>query len=237
MHVNSTRRQFLQSAVSTAAVLAVGQRVSAKGTAAYPPTRVITQGPKHHWFGYYDKLQFDPTSRFVLGMEVDFEHRSPRADDIIKVGVIDLQDNDRWSELGQTTAWNWQQGCMLQWIPGTQKKVLWNDREGDRFVCHILDVETGATRTVPHPIYSLSPDGKTAVTPDFRRIADVRPGYGYTGLSDPHQDDLAPEETGIFRVDLETGKSELIISLAQIAELGEIPNAQPGIKHYFNRLR
>ncbi|MBB02392.1 MAG: hypothetical protein CMJ47_07085 [Planctomyces sp.] len=236
MHVNSTRRQFLQSAVSTAAVLAVGQRVSAKGTAAYPPTRVITQGPKHHWFGYYDKLQFDPTSRFVLGMEVDFEHRSPRADDIIKVGVIDLQDNDRWSELGQTTAWNWQQGCMLQWIPGTQKKVLWNDREGDRFVCHILDVETGATRTVPHPIYSLSPDGKTAVTPDFRRIADVRPGYGYTGLSDPHQDDLAPEETGIFRVDLETGKSELIISLAQIAELGEIPNAQPGIKHYFNHL-
>jgi len=236
MPVNSTRRQFLQTTVSTAAALAIGQHVSAKGTAAYPPTRVITQGPKHHWFGYYDKLQFDPTSRFVLGMEVDFEHRSPRADDVIKVGVIDLQDNDRWSELGRTTAWNWQQGCMLQWIPGTQQKVLWNDRDGDHFVCRILDVETGESQTVPHPIYSLSPDGKTAVTPDFRRIADVRPGYGYTGLSDPFKDDLAPEDTGIFRVDLETGKSELIISLAQIAKLGEIPNAQPGIKHYFNHL-
>ena len=41
------------------------------------PTRVITQGPKHHWFGYYDKLEFDPTGRYVLAAEVDFEGRSP----------------------------------------------------------------------------------------------------------------------------------------------------------------
>ena len=44
-----------------------------------PPAnmRAITKGPGFHWFGYYDKLQFDPTGRFVLGMEVDFEHRRP----------------------------------------------------------------------------------------------------------------------------------------------------------------
>ncbi len=29
----------------------------------FPPTRAITRGPRKHWFGYYDKLQFDPTSR------------------------------------------------------------------------------------------------------------------------------------------------------------------------------
>ena len=51
--------------------------------------------PKHHWFSYYDKLQFDPTGRYALGMEVDFEHRSPRAEDSIRVGLVDLQDNDR----------------------------------------------------------------------------------------------------------------------------------------------
>ena len=33
--------------------------------------RALTRGPKYHWFGYYDKLQFDPTGRYVLGMEVD----------------------------------------------------------------------------------------------------------------------------------------------------------------------
>jgi hypothetical protein len=169
-------------------------------------------------------------------MEVDFEHRSPRADDEIKIGMVDLAEDDDWIELGSTTAWNWQQGCMLQWIPGTRSKILWNVRLGDHYACRILDARTRESRTIPHAIYSLSPDGKSAVAPDFRRIQDVRPGYGYAGIEDPHGDDLAPRDTGIFHIDLETGDSQLIISLADISQLGEIPNRQPGIKHYFNHL-
>ena len=203
---------------------------------AYPPHEYITSGPRHHWFGYYDKFQFDPTGRYVLGMEVPFEHRSPTADDVIEIGMVDLQDNNRWNHLGQSSAWNWQQGCMLQWLPGSKSTVIWNDRQGDRYVCRLLDVKTGKARTIPHAIYSVSPDGQTAVTADFRRITDVRPGYGYNGLPDPHSDDLAPAESGIFRIDLRTGASELIISLRQIAATGTIPNQQPGIKHYFNHL-
>ncbi len=201
-----------------------------------PPVRAVTSGPKHHWFSYYDKWQFDPTDRFLLGMEVDFEHRSVKADDMIKIGMIDLQDNDRWIELGQTRAWCWQQGCMLQWRPGSMSEVLWNDRQGDHFVCHILDVFTKKKRTVPHAVYTVSPDGRTAVAPDFRRISDVRPAYGYRGLSDPCVNELSPKDTGIFRIDLETGRQKLIISIDQIAKLGNIPNNQKGIKHYFNHL-
>ncbi|MCA9248551.1 MAG: hypothetical protein KDA42_15605, partial [Planctomycetales bacterium] len=150
--------------------------------------RQITHGPKHHWFGYYDKFQFDATGRYVLSNQVDFEHRSPGANDVIQVGMVDLAENDRWIELGEARAWNWQQGCMLQWLPGSNRRVIWNDREGDHFVSRILDVRTRALRTIEQPIYSVSPDGKFAVAPDFRRIADVRPGYGYAGLEDPHAD-------------------------------------------------
>jgi hypothetical protein len=201
-----------------------------------PPIRAITKGPKFHWFGYYDKLQFDPTVRYVLGMEVDFEGRSPRPDDVIKVGMIDLEDNDRWIELGSTNAWCWQQGCMLQWIPDSKDEVVWNDREGDRFVCHVMNINTREVRTLPYPIYALSPDGKTAVTPDFRRINDMRPGYGYAGLPDPHADELAPDDSGIWRVDIETGEAELVVSLAQIAEI-PFPHADLSeAKHYFNHL-
>ena len=78
-----------------------------------PPVRALTRGPGFHWFGYYDKLEFDPTGRYVLSNEVGFEHRSPKADDTIAVGMVDTQDNDRWIELGTSRAWNWQQGCML----------------------------------------------------------------------------------------------------------------------------
>ena len=59
------------------------------------PTSVITTGPGHHWFGYYDKLEFDPSGRFVLSNEVDFEGRSPKPDDMIKVGMIDLEDDKK----------------------------------------------------------------------------------------------------------------------------------------------
>ncbi len=44
---------------------------------AQVPIRAVTRGPKFHWFSYYDKLQFDPSGRFLLGMETDFEHRLP----------------------------------------------------------------------------------------------------------------------------------------------------------------
>ena len=104
---------------------------------AHVPMRAITRGPGYHWFGYYDKLQFDPTSRYVLAMAVDFEHRPPRPDDEIRIGMIDLEDGDSWRTIGTTTAWCWQQGCMLQWLPGSTSEVIWNERAGDRYVARI----------------------------------------------------------------------------------------------------
>jgi len=226
-----TRRELL--------TLLAGGTLALAGRAAdapLPPVRAITKGPKLHWFGYYDKLQFDPSGRFVLGMEVEFEHRSPKPDDVIKVGMIDLQDNDRWIELGSSRAWNWQQGCMLQWLPGSKSEVLWNDRDGDRFVCHVLDVQTKKQRTLPNPVYALHPDGKSAVACDFRRLNDTRPGYGYAGIPDPNKDRPAPDDAGIWQVDLATGKQTLLLSLADAAKFPNPERDWQGAKHWFNHL-
>lgn len=46
----------------------------------FPPIRTVTRGPKYHWFGYYDKAEFDPTDRYLLSNQVDFEHRAPNTD-------------------------------------------------------------------------------------------------------------------------------------------------------------
>ncbi|MFP4058753.1 MAG: hypothetical protein ACLF0G_17940 [Candidatus Brocadiia bacterium] len=208
----------------------------AVAAAASPPVRAITRGPKFHWFGYYDKLQFDPACRYVLGMEVAFEGRSPRPDDVVKVGMVDTGDGDRWIELGESRAWCWQQGCMLQWRPGSKTEVVWNDRQGERFVCHVLDVRTRERRTIPWPVYALSPDGRTAVTPDFRRVQDMRPGYGYPGLPDPHREEKAPADSGIWRVDLDSGEATLVVSLADIARVPYEHGDLAPMKHYFNHL-
>jgi hypothetical protein len=228
-------------AISGGAAAAVLPRLAtaAEGDQAaekLPPVRTITHGPKHHWFGYYDKLEFDPTDRYVLGMEVDFQHRSPKPDDVIRVGMIDLADGDRWIELGTSTAWCWQQGCMLQWRPGCQSEILWNDRQDGRYVCHILDVKTGKKRTIGHPIYAVSPDGQWAIAPDFRRLADTRPGYGYNGIPDPNRDVPAPTDAGLFRIDLNTGEQKLLLSFADIARIPYPHRDLSGAKHWFNHL-
>lgn len=203
------------------------------GSVLHVPAEVLTNGPKHHWFGYYDKLQFDPSGRYVLTAQVDFEGRSPRPDDTIRVGMIDLEKNNRWTELGTSVAWGWQQGCMLQFIPGSSSKVIWNDRRGDRFVSHIKDIHTGEQETLPFPVYTLSPDGRTALSVDFERINDLRPGYGYAGIPDPNREVLAPENAGIYVCDLETGEKRLIISIADMNRFPLRESDDPAFKYFY----
>ena len=203
---------------------------------AQAPVTALTKGPKFHWFGYYDKFQFDPTDRYVLSMEVDFQHRSPTENDVIKVGMVDLHDENRWIELGESRAWCWQQGCMLQWRPGSDDEVLWNDREGDRFVCRIMNIRTKQTRTLPHPVYHVSPDGKQALGTEFSRINDQRPGYGYQGISDPYADEYAPEDSGIYVMNLDSGQLKYIISYATVEHIRFNGESAPG-KLHFNHLQ
>ncbi len=183
------------------------------------PARVITQGQNYHWFGYYDKLQFDPTNRFVLGMQVDFEGRSPRPEDEIKIGMVDLESNDEWIELGSSKAWGWQQGCMLQFVPGSDSLIIWNDRLDGKFVSHLFNVYTKKEKILPFAVYALSPDGIHAVTTDFERIQDTRKGYGYAGIPDPNSDELAPDDAGIYLCNLKTGEKNLIITYRQMVEM------------------
>lgn len=197
------------------------------------PIRAVTSG-QAHWFGYYDKEQFDPSGRYLLAMRVAFEDRTPNPDDVIQLGMVDLEDGDRWIPLGESRAWSWQQGCMLQWLPGSDSEVIYNDREGDQFVSYIQDVFSGERRKLPRAIYCVSPDGKWGLSVNFARIQDTRPGYGYHGGVDPLAGELAPEGDGIWRMSLETGESELLFSYAQAAAIPQ--EAKPAGKHWFNHL-
>ena len=228
----SSRRHFLRTGLAAAFVPGSGLRAQAQRL----PVRAITRGPQFHWFAYYDKLQFCPQNRLVLGNQVGFEHRSPQPDDGIRVGLVDLEDGDRWTELGTSRAWNWQQGCMLQWLPGSADTVLWNDREGDQFVCHLVEVKSGRKSTLPNPVYAVSPDGTWGVSPDFRRLNDTRPGYGYAGIADPNREVLAPDDAGIWKVDLASGRQELILTLAQVVAIPHEGGFSPNAKHWFNHL-
>ncbi|MES2461344.1 MAG: hypothetical protein V4671_12240 [Armatimonadota bacterium] len=197
----------------------------------------VTDGPRFHFFGYYDKSPWDVSGRFLLAQETGFMDRRPGPEDVADIGVVDTQDGNSWRKLSETQAWNWQQGCMLQWVPGSEDEIIFNVRQGDRFQAQVLNTRTNEMRHLSQPIYGVSPAGREAISLNFSRLFDVRPGYGYAGAPDPWADNICPEDDGLYHVDLETGDSRLIFSLADALRLGE---PQPGMetgKHRFNHVQ
>jgi hypothetical protein len=201
----------------------------------------IPENPTHHGFFFYncsayDGLQFDPNGRYMLGLKVTIEGRLVQPTDTAYVGIIDRQDNYKWTEVGTSTAWNWQQGCRLQWIPGASEEFYWNDRsdDGKSLVCRIYNMRTSETRTLSRPVYTVSPDGITGLTHDFERM--IHRGTAYVGIEDKYADEWAPQGTGIFKINIKTGETENIISIAKMAEIifgKELPSDPKAILYFF----
>ena len=202
----------------------------------FPSVQAVTRGPKHHFFGYYDKSPWDSTGRYMLALEVEFMDRAPTPNDAATIGLIDLKENCLFRPVAKTYAWNWQQGCMLQWMPSTfRRRIIYNDRRDGCFISVIYDVESGEVRSLPLPIYALTHDGRYALTLNFSRLDRTRPGYGYAGVHDPTVEKKAPENDGIYLMDLRTGEYDLIISLAQIVAFRPRLDMR-GAVHWFNHL-
>ncbi len=230
------RRKFLKKSLIIGAAVNTVPALASFSSSQDIEVVKLTSGPKYHWFGYYDKQQISADGRYALGMEVDFQYRSPNENDEIRIGMVDLQDSNKWIQIGKCQAWGWQQGCMLQWVPGSSEEVVWNDREGDQFVARHYNLRTKKTKTLPRAIYTLSPDGKFAMCADFSRIDNMRLGYGYKGGRDLFVKEKAPDEAGIHKMDLKTGKSKLVISLEQIAKMPHQGVSVEDKWHYFNHL-
>jgi len=201
-------------------------------------TRVSEPGtkdrPNYNGFWFFDGIQFDESGRYALAMRVHFQNRDVTPSDRGEIGYIDLQDNNKWTKIGETTAWNWQQGCRLTWR-GSSQEILWNDRADDssHFVCRTYDFQTGQRRTLPRPIYDVSRDGAFALTHDFARMKHG--GTNYVGIPDRYESEIAPSEGGIEKMDLNTGRVEFLISLKRMAEIAFPADYQGKTNLYFFR--
>lgn len=199
----------------------------AKDAIYFEPVRVSPIGskrkPMYHGFFFYncshnELFQFDPSGRYMLGLRIFVEGRKVQAHDKGEVGYFDLQKNNKWTKIGEATAWNWQQGTRLQWIPGSSEEIIWNDRskDGKSLVSRIYNIKSKRERTLPIPVYTISPDGKTALSVNFERI--VHGGCKYVGIEDPYNKQWAPSEIGVWKMDMNTEKVEMLMSVKDIAK-------------------
>lgn len=230
-----SRRVFLASACALPLARAAAQPKTDE--ALKLPARAVTKGPKHHFFGYYDKTPWDETGRYLLANEIGFADRQPAASDELVLGMVDLKDGDKFVPLAKTVAWCWQQGTMLQWLGSAPaREVIFNSLTDGAPSATILDVHSGKSRTLPRPIYALSPDGKQAVTLDFARLHRLRPGYGYASYKEAFAGEAAPEQLGIWGMNVGDGKNDLVVTLKQLAAF-QPDDRFKGAHHWVNHLQ
>ncbi|MEQ6118732.1 hypothetical protein [Reichenbachiella sp. MALMAid0571] len=193
----------------------------------FPSNRISPVGnkkrPMYHGFFFYncshhELFQYDPSGRYMVGMRIFIEGRKVQSHDKGEIGFFDLDKNNKWTKIGETTAWNWQQGCRLQWIPNSDEEIIWNDRskDGKKLVSRVYNVKTKETRTLPIPVYTISPDGQTALSVNFERI--VHGGCKYVGIEDPYKNEWAPSEIGIWKMNMKTEKIDMLMSVRDMAK-------------------
>ena len=185
--------------------------------------RISPGDPDHeYFFGYYDKSPWDRTDRFVLCMRAKDTWSDVSPKEKADILLIDTQKGEgeagRVRKVAETRAWNVQQACMLQWLgPDFSSRILYNDYREEKYVSVILDLASGKERIIPAPVYAVSNDGKTALTLDFSRLYNLRPGYGYRNVPEKTKGIALPDATAIWHVDLESGLVSPLLSYRDFA--------------------
>jgi len=181
---------------------------------------------KEYFFGYYDKNPWSLDMKFMLMHQV-------RSDG--KVNVLIIDENGGSRVIGSSSAWNWQQGAMTQWIPGRPISVIYNDIDGSNLVSIIVDVESGKKKTIPIPFQSIDPTGLKALTLNYRRLYALRSEYGYAADVRNFSHDMPLEKDGIWLVDIERGTNKLILSLKDLIEFKK-EESMEGAFHKVNHI-
>ena len=175
-----------------------------------------------YFFGYYDKSPWDASDRYMLCLRAKdtWSDVSPKekADIILIDTGLPEDDKNRVRKIAETSAWNVQQSCMLQWLgPDFSSRILFNDYRDGRYVSVVKDIKSGEERVIPAPVYTVSADGKTALTLDFSRLYNLRPGYGYYNVSEETKGVALPDATAVWKIDLTTGGIQSLLTYKDFA--------------------
>lgn len=203
----------------------------------------ITSGSKHHLFGYIGQSLTTPwnaSERYILSMESDFHDHMPKADEAAKILIIDTDNDYAIEYLDETRAWNLQQGTMMYWnpeSPDTQFFFNDRDRQSGKVFTVLYDIEK--RKRVREYRFEDTPVGNSGVASqggfflaiNYARMDRLRPITGYLDAYDWTHGKKAPENDGIFKVNIETGEKELLVSLKQLADLCNQHTASYYINH------
>lgn len=191
---------------------------------------------KEYFFGYYDKTPWDKDNRFVLCLECENTWKNVAPNKKANIIIIDTKNNNKVTKIAETSTWNVQQGCMLQWLgPDFKNKIIYNDYRNEKYCSVILDLETMHERVMALPVYTVSLDGKFALSLDFSRLHRLRPGYGYSNIEEITKNEKVPNSPCIWSLNLETNEVASVLKYTDLLAF-ETRNEMLGAEHKVNHL-
>ena len=178
--------------------------------------RRLTDGPKEHLLANYFAIDcWSADFRYVAALETEINGRLPAAGERCTLGLIDTAEGNRFIPVTTTACWNFQEAAMFHWLHNEPDTFLFNDLRDGKFVTVVMNWKTKKERILPRPVSAVSEDCSWAVSVNYARLSLTRPDYGYAG---PGQDALEnvewPENDGLWTMNLKTGESKLILSVA-----------------------
>ena len=191
----------------------------------------LTDGPKHHLFGFHDLKISNQTGDKYLALEVDVMNRPPLPGELFGVGYV---RDGQFVKVGDTTALNYPQGARQQWVADTECFTV-NNRVGNVWGCDLYDACTNQLLDrYEATAHMLTRDGRYAIGLDYARLHRLG-GYGYTGILDKGANDALPTNTGISIMDMNTKEVKVLVSVRQVAECG-VSNLSGKSHHYLTHL-
>lgn len=184
------------------------------------------------FFGFHDKCPWSGDDTMLLAHRFNIPLRMPKEDDKVEVGFFSGPEYKSFSPVATTYAWNWHQGAMLQWI-GKSQNIIFNDYDGQHHVARILDCQGNTISSLSLPVSALSSDGRLALSYSFARLRGTPFGYAYANGKDNEADCLIPSKNGLHLIDISSGKTKLLFTVADIVTYKPTSSMQ-GAFHYFS---
>jgi hypothetical protein len=191
----------------------------------------ITQGPSNHFFGYIGHVQNIPwneSERYLLSLRTNFQDHLPEGHEPADIVLIDSKNDYKVTKIEESRGWNPQQGTMFYWNPlKPDTQFFFNDRDPktEKIFTVLYDIEK--KKRVREYRYEDQPIGNGGVMQaggwfagiNYARMARLRAVTGYKGAWDWTEGVLHPKDDGIFKVNTETGKGDLLVSFKDMTNI------------------
>lgn len=186
------------------------------------------------FFGYYDKSPTCSDGWILCHIAPMSTRKKPVAGQPVLAALFEPKGKKPFW-LAQTYAYNWQQGARLHWLNSDYFILNDFDPGKQKYISRIFSRKGPEEENrFDHPVQdSFNTDFFLSV--NVRRLTALCPDYGYPNLPGLSRKELAEtEDDGIFKIDFNTGKTWLLVSLADICRIHpgkELKGAAHAVNH------